>query len=232
MGLGTALADLVIPTGCAGCGAVGGTRRHGVCPGCVAAIGRLTPHGVRPTPAPPGLPPCAALGEYGGELRELILSYKDRGRHGLAAPMGALLAGVVLEAVTVPVVLVPVPDTATAARARHGDHMARLARRTVRVLRAGGHPAAMLQPLRARPKRDSAHLSSVDRAVAAEDAFALRPNRIGALVRASAGARVVILDDVITTGATLAAVARLLSAVGVVPSACVTLAATARRGPA
>ncbi|MBB5870234.1 putative amidophosphoribosyltransferase [Allocatelliglobosispora scoriae] len=226
-----ALADLVLPTGCAGCGAQGTPRRRGVCAACAAAIGALTPHAVRPTPAPPGLPPCAALGPYGGELRELVLSYKDRGRHGLARPLGTLLAGVVLAVADTPVLLVPVPDTAKAARERHGDHMARLARQAARTLSTAGHPAEVAYPLIARPKADSAHLNAAERAAAAAHAFATRRGRVESLRRKAAGRAVVILDDVVTTGVTLAAVTEHLQAAGVRPNACATLAATVRRSP-
>src|SRR5438128_429223 len=89
-GLWHALADLVLPVSCAACGEPGTE----VCVPCAGAVQALRPHPVAPAPAPPGFPPCYALGEYGGELRELILAYKERGRHRLARPLGALLADV------------------------------------------------------------------------------------------------------------------------------------------
>ncbi|MGC1213538.1 MAG: ComF family protein, partial [Micromonospora sp.] len=129
-GLWADLTDLVLPAACAGCGDRPPGMRHGFCPRCVEELESLRPAPARPTPAPPGLPPCVALGPYAGALREGLLAYKERGRHGLARPLGALLAEVVAAAVgtTGPVTLVPVPDTARAARARYGDHLDRLAR--------------------------------------------------------------------------------------------------------
>ena len=132
------LTDLVLPGTCAGCGAgVPGS----LCPNCVAVLDGLRPHPVRPTPAPAGLPSCIALGAYDGVLREVLLAYKERGRHVLARPLGDWLAAVVALGVRqagypaeTPVLLVPVPDTAAAARDRYGDHMRRLARRAVVVL--------------------------------------------------------------------------------------------------
>jgi predicted amidophosphoribosyltransferase len=224
-----ALADLVLPTGCAGCGAHGGERRAGVCAACAAAVESLAPRSARPTPAPPGLPSCFALGGYADELRQLILSYKDRGRHGLDRPLGVLLARVVLVAADGPVLLVPVPDTPSAARERHGDHMARLARRAAAELRRVGVPAVVAQPLRALPKEDSAHLGALDRLAAARGAFSVRTGRIPSLHRAAAGRSVILLDDVLTTGATLAAVAGLVDHIGVTPAACAVIAATTRR---
>ena len=84
-------------------------------------------------------------GEYDGALRELILAYKERGRRDLARPARCTRWPRVvrrrLARTPVPVVLVPVPATAAAMRARHGDHMLRLARARGPDLRAGGRPA-------------------------------------------------------------------------------------------
>ena len=94
------------------------------------------------------MPPCEAVGPYAGELRGLLLAYKEKGRYRLARPLGALLAAAVAQAavrggggVGVPLLVLPVPSTARAARQRHGDHLARLAAHTVRALRAAGWQA-------------------------------------------------------------------------------------------
>lgn len=230
-GVGYDLADLVLPTGCAGCRADRVPLRQGACAGCVAQLRALRPGPVRPTPAPPGLPHCVALGPYQAPLRELLLTYKERGRHGLARPLGLLLAEVVAAAVggRRPVLLVAVPATARAARARHGDHLDRLARHAAGRLRLAGWPVALARPVRALPRPDSAGLDSVARAAAAGDAFRLRPRRVPALRNAARGRTVVLLDDIVTTGATLAAVTRLLADAGVRVDAAALLAATLRR---
>ncbi|WP_425455318.1 ComF family protein, partial [Allorhizocola rhizosphaerae] len=120
----------MMPAACAACGESEERLSWEVCGRCAAAVDRLRAGPTRPTPAPDGLPPCFALGEYGGELRELIIGYKDRGRHRLAHPLGALLAEVVATALPGdgPVLVLFVPDTGAAARERYGDHMRRLAR--------------------------------------------------------------------------------------------------------
>ncbi|MEV4625668.1 ComF family protein [Micromonospora sp. NPDC049523] len=231
-GVWAELADLVLPAECAGCRLTRTELRHGVCPRCAGALQALRPAPVRPTPAPPGLPGCVALGAYQGELREMLLAYKERGRHSLARPLGRLLAEVVAEAAGAPrpVLLIPVPTTAQAIRARHGDHLRRLARHAGQRLRAAGWPVALGAPLRALPRPDSATLDTAGRAAAAQRAFAVRARRLPAVRRSGAGRFVVVLDDIVTTGVTLAAVSDSLRSVGLRVDAAAVLAATSRRG--
>ncbi len=232
------LLDLVLPADCAGCGGPAGWS--GVCDGCLRAL-TGAPRAVRPSPSPPGLPPCFAAAEYAGPVRGLILGYKERGRRALAGPLGDALARVVLAAWPVrsaagldpmdPLALVPVPCTPAAIRARHGDHMLRLARRAARALRDAGCPAEVATPLRALPKNDSAHLDRYERAAAARHAFVLRPGAAQPLHTIADRAAVVLLDDILTTGSTMAAVAGRLLEAGVPAAFGVTLAATRlRRG--
>jgi predicted amidophosphoribosyltransferase len=84
-------------------------------------------------------------------------------------------------------------------------------------------------PLRALPKDDSAHLNRDQRALAARHAFALRAGRAGPLQQVADSAAVAVLDDVLTTGSTLAAVAGQLWEAGVPVAFAVTLAATRLR---
>ncbi|WKU04305.1 ComF family protein [Micromonospora sp. HUAS LYJ1] len=227
-GLWADLTDLVFPTGCAGCGRRDARLRQGCCPQCVRRLAALRPVPARPTPAPPDLPPCHALGPYAGPLREALLAYKERGRHGLARPLGGLLAEVVAASVgeARPVLLVPVPDRAAAARARYGDHLTRLARHAATRLRRAGWDVRTAVPVRALPRPDSVELDRAGRAAAAESAFRVRSGWAG---RGAGGRAVVVLDDILTTGATLAAVSRTLRAAGMTPYGAAVLGATQKR---
>jgi predicted amidophosphoribosyltransferase len=217
-----ALADLLLPVACAGCGAQDERLAFDVCGDCVRELDALRAGPTRPDPAPPGLPPCFALGDYGGPLRELIIGFKDRGRYRLAHPLGALLAEAVASAVPPgePVVMAYVPDSAGAARDRHGDHMRALARRAAARLRREGRPAVAVNLLKVRSLADSARLDARQRAEAAAAKFTVR--------RAFTG-EVILVDDVITTGSTLAAASTTLAETGVGVRGCVALAATQRR---
>jgi predicted amidophosphoribosyltransferase len=236
-GLGAALADLVLPSACAGCGAERVPLRLGACAGCAAALEALTPFPTAPVPPPVGMPACTAVGAYAGPLRSALLAYKERGRYRLARPLGALLAAAIAETAirggggpAVPVLVLPVPSTAQAVRQRHGDHMARLAAHAVRRLRAAGWQAAVTQPMRALPRPDSASLDAPGRVAAAESSLRIRRSRIRVLRRAQTmRGTLIVVDDIVTTGATLAAVTGRLEEANVQVAGAAVLAATQLR---
>ncbi len=228
----TALLDLALPQACAGC------RLPGVrwCRNCGAEVGgwAAQPLGpTRPDPPPAGFPAWAtAAAPYDGVLRAALLAYKEQGRRDLAGSLGALLSAAVDALVEPgrPVLLVPVPSSRAAVRRRGYDHADRLAAAAVRALT---RRPARLAPLLAvrRTVADQAGLGSVQRA--RNLAGALQPRRGGAVgLAADAAAHgwaVVLVDDVVTTGATLAEAARAVSAAGLVVQGAATVAATRRR---
>jgi predicted amidophosphoribosyltransferase len=227
------LADLVLPTACAGCATPRVPLRFGACAACVTELEALRPYATAPDPAPAGMPACTAVGPYGGALRGALLAYKEKGRHRLAGPLGALLASAIAEAAgrgRVPLTVVPVPSTGRASRARGGDHMARLAAHAVRRLRAAGWDADVRSPLRALPRPDSASLDVAGRAAAAESSLRIR----GALLRIprrrpTMRGTLVVVDDIVTTGATLAAVTVRLREANMQVTGAAVLAATRLR---
>ncbi|WP_433619499.1 ComF family protein [Dactylosporangium sp. CA-139114] len=226
-GLAESLLDLVLPATCAGCDE---PSARALCERCRSAMDAARPQRTSPDPAPEGMPVTFALAAYAGAVRRAIVQYKEKHRHELTGALGAQLGRVVERAAAGgPVVLVPVPATAAAVRRRHGDHMLRLARAAAR-----GRPGvAIARPLRALPRQDdSAELTAARRAVAARHAFAVRA-RPAAALRALVnreGAAVVLLDDIVTTGVTLAAAADRLAAAGVRVDGAAVLAATQRDG--
>lgn len=187
--------DLVLPVRCLGCD----RRADAWCEPCRAAA--LDLH-VREHRC--GLRTVAAAW-YDADVREAILGYKERSRRDLARPLGWFLQAaveVVSEGLTAPV-LVPMPSTARAVRARGGDHMLRLARTA-----AGAGRIVVV--LGARPGPDSARLSAAGRQVARSAGMFVRRGA-EQLVR---DRDVVLLDDIVTTGSTLEKAHALLASTG------------------
>jgi predicted amidophosphoribosyltransferase len=170
-----------------------------------------------PHPVPAGLPVLAAA-TYEGAVRSALLAFKERGRRDLAGSLADLLARCVISAPRVPCLLVPVPSAPDVARSRGGDHMLRLARATGRRC----PNTRVVTPLRlARSVRDSAGLGATARSA----------NLHGAM-RATAPrhpAAALLVDDIVTTGATLREAARALAAAGWQVSGAAVIAATQRR---
>lgn len=208
------LLDLVCPRRCAGCGRTGALA----CADCASLLaGPAVSHA--PTPCPPGLPPTSAVSAYDGPVRALLLAYKERGRVALAAPLGAAL-GRAAEPFG-PAVLVPVPSSRAARRARGYDHVRLLARAAAR----GGELAVVPALVQRRRVSDQAGLTADARARNLSQALTVDPRQVQQL----AGRRIVLVDDVVTSGATLAEAARALRAGGVEPVGAAAVAATLRR---
>lgn len=197
--------DLILPLECGGCGAPS-TRW---CDACARELAVPTdqPHTVTPRIDP--LVPVFALGRYAGARRRAILSMKERGRADLAAPLAQTLAVGVHRLlrwgiVETPLTIVPAPTRRSAARRRGGDPVTRLARTAV-----AAHPGnTVAQSLRMKPlARDSVGLSTGarERNVAGRVLLRGRPP----------GTEVVLVDDVVTTGATARESVRVLRAAGV-----------------
>lgn len=207
-----ALLDLVLPRTCSGCAAPG----PALCAVCRSVLTGVPLGLTAPTPCPDGLPPVTALGEYAGPLQRLLLSHKERGQLFLTRHLGDGLAAAVALHGHARLVLTPVPSSPAAVRERGHDHAMRLAQAAAR---AGGHEARrLLAP--ARRVADQAGLTTLQRAA----------NLRGALVAHGVpGPPVLVVDDVMTTGATLVEAARALRAQGHPVVGAAVVAATRRR---
>lgn len=217
------LLDLVFPARCVGCDAPGVLA----CDRCLSPLRRAArPAGPRPRPA--GLPETWTIAEYDGSVRDLLIGYKERSHLGLLDSLASALS-VSLSAACVgaagPVLVVPVPSSRAAVRLRGDDVVGVLVARATARIRRTGHQVRFAPALRQRPGvQDSAGLTAVARATNLHDALVVRPGWGGRL----ADATVVIADDLVTTGASLAEAARALRAADADVRAAATIAATAR----
>jgi ComF family protein len=171
----------------------------------------LAPRGVGPSPCCPecvaALPPfdyARAAGAYTGVLRDALHAFKFDGKGALARPLATLmleqcgaLLGPDVDA------LVPVPLAPPRERQRGFNQAALL----------GGHlSAASGVPLesrwlsRGRSTRPQTELTASERRANVARAFAASPR--------VAGAHVVLVDDIVTTGATVGECARTLRVAG------------------
>ncbi|MGY1637725.1 ComF family protein [Geodermatophilus sp. SYSU D00742] len=230
-GLLAALTDLLLPRVCAGCGLPGAV----LCRRCAALL--TEPRLAQPRRFPAGFPPTVAAGAYAGPVRPVVNAFKERGRAELARPLGTALAlavaGVLagLPAVPGPVWLVPVPSGRAALQARGRDHVRELTGCAVAELRAAGLPVSEARLLRRSARaRDSAGLSAAQRRANLAGTFALRrgvpPRPVGGVL--------VVVDDVVTSGATLTEAAAVLDPPAGPPGPPVlaaVVAATPRRDP-
>lgn len=148
-----------------------------------------------------------SLGRYAGARRAAIVAVKEHGRTDLIEPLAvALGAGLerllVWGVVGTPVTVVPAPTRRSAARRRGGDPVTRMARTAI----AGLPGVGVTQALRMRAMvRDSVGLSSADR----------ERNIVGRVkITTPVAGEVVVVDDIVTTGATARESVRVLSIAG------------------
>ncbi|MDO4610208.1 ComF family protein [Corynebacterium sp.] len=210
------LLDLLVPGSCPGCGRPGADEP---CPACREDLS--TPP-ERVLPRVPCPVPAWSCGAYRGARRRIVVTAKEAGSAAARRAMGAVLAAGVARlvadgALPPPGVLVPAPTRAAAARRRGGDP----------VLAACREAAARLPACRAarlletRPGvADSADLGARGR----------RSNISGAVVpvrgwRPGPGeGPAVLVDDVLTTGATAAESVLVLASAGIRPAGVIVFA--------
>lgn len=216
--IGRAALDLALPPQCLAC-VKPVTQAGGLCVACWRELklierpycerlgtpfaadfgeGLLSPAAIA---APPSYDRARVVARFDGTARELVhrLKYGD-GVH-VAKPMGAMMARAGRELASAQSALVPVPLHWRRQWGRRFNQSALLARE---IARATGARLALDAVVRVKPTRPQVGLTAAQRAENLAGAFELRDRA------AIAGKAVVLVDDVITTGATVERLSRLL----------------------
>ena len=205
------IARLYAPYICVGCGAEGPTL---LCQGCVMGLSSVPPRCYYCRQVSRGYETCVTcrkrsrlsqvfvLAPYDGDLKEVIHVFKYERASGAVKQLGDLLTPL-LQEIAGDYVLVPAPTATSRVRQRGYDHAVLLARRL-----AKNSGKSMVEAL---ARTGQAHQVGSDRKARfahAKGAFRVRlPQKV-------ADRHVVLVDDILTTGATLNEAARVLRKAG------------------
>lgn len=212
MALLDALLEVLAPTRCAGCDMPGSL----LCDECRRSLPLVDPaHACPRCGAPYGFLTCTecwgleysfsssvAVGELDRPLSRAITVYKDAGERRLAAELGRLMASSLSCVRSSVDCIVPMPPSRKAILRRGFDHMGLVAREVAREL-----DLPLMHGLVSVKALDQRGLGREQRRENASQSLAVAPDVV-------IPERILLVDDVFTTGATLHAAAALLLAAG------------------
>jgi ComF family protein len=218
-------ADLILPAICVSCPAAI-TRHNLLCPECWSSLHLITPPLCNrlghPLPGyegegphismqalanPPVFSRARAAAHYGGIMRRLIVRFKFEDKHEPLPLFIKLMREAGRELLADASLLVPVPLHRLRLLQRRFNQSALLAKG---LGRATGIPAAVMALQRARRTAAQVGLGHEARRANVAQAFSVRPSARKSLQ----GRNIVLIDDVITTGATANACAEALLKAG------------------
>jgi ComF family protein len=236
--IGRAVVDGILPPRCLACGTIV-DEPDALCGPCWAAMTFFAPPWCAvcglPFPHPMGddaiCADCArdrsswdrarAVLRYDKHSRRLVLALKHADRTHLARALGGWMRRAGAEVLDGADLVLPVPLHWTRLFARRYNQAGLLAHA---IRAAGGPPVAPDWLVRRRRTPSQGRLGAAARARNVRGAFALRPGR------SIRGKRIVLIDDVLTTGATVEECARVLSRAGAEFVGVLTLARALRAG--
>ena len=203
--------DLIFPPKCPFCGRLV-ERNTLLCGDCQRELPWLVgPVCRKPVELTGG---CVAVFRYQDRVREAVHAYKFRGRSGRAYCFGTLIAQQVADQDLAFDLITWPPLSKKRLRQRGYDQAELLARRAGEVLEA--------------PVVSTLHKSHRPAQSGLEDPACRRANLLGAYTvpdpAAVAGKRVLLIDDVVTTGSTLSECAKMLELAGAQAVVCAALA--------
>jgi len=212
VGLLSEFSDLAIPQRCAGCG----KSRTRICGRCLAEL-RGSPHQVRVKSSSPQEFPILAAARYEGAPRNLLLAAKERGQTSLIpmiadAALSSAVALLASQVTPLHLVIVPVPSSARNIRIRGYNLVAEMAHRIQKHLEMNLDDVRVLPALKhGRTVADQSRLNARQRATNLHGALVLVDSHRKSLRSSQA----LLLDDLVTTGATLLEARRALMTGGV-----------------
>jgi ComF family protein len=195
--------DFLFPPTCPGCGADASGAQILLCPVCLSALQAVNPGdpdfriALSRLQADGAVEGCSVVWyfEKEGPLQSLLHLLKYSSRRSLGRKMGEELGRKVARAGRRPGLLIPVPLHPTRLRERGYNQSRLIAEGVGRVI---GMPVAEDVLRRVRYTASQTHLSMEERGVNVSGAFSVPVNRSGLI----AGRRILLIDDVLTTGAT------------------------------
>lgn len=224
--VGRAVLDILLPPRCAACPQEIASDA-GLCPTCWASMpfiehpvchrfGTPFTHEIgvealspRAIAEPPEFDRCRSACLYQGPARDLVHALKFSRRRELADPMGRWMVRAGREVLDASALIVPVPLHRVRLIKRQFNQSADLARAIARHS-GGDYQAEVL--LRVKNTRPQVGLTAKQREKNIRGAFFVPPEKRGQI----AGRRVVLVDDVFTTGSTVEACSRALLRQGAV----------------
>ncbi|MBP1327081.1 putative amidophosphoribosyltransferase [Leucobacter exalbidus] len=213
------LGALVWPVACVSCGAAD----RALCDPCRTRLRTAAPLAYESVLAPV---PAYARGPYAGELRAVVVAYKHEQRTGFARVLGEQLAHPLVRALShasEPPLLIAAPSRASQLRARGFRHVDAM---IAAAMKHDPDRATLMRALTStRGRRSQVGLDAATRA----------QNAARIAVRRSCHARlrgreVIVVDDIMTTGATVRAACEALQAVGARVIAAAVLASVSYEG--